>query len=285
MENFDVAEMPEIPNLPLPDVLDDLVGDLLKEQQSIADQVIDAASNNALAQAPQGWAVMDGPMPGFSAQGKSGNQRPNPNEQTGRSAGGREGMSSGEMVADTASNLEGSATKARRTRDPMQQGQVKDETGGAARATGGGKAGGFSDRMGMDGQAPLRASTAPRQAAADALAVQQALLSQKSASTASKAEMLYLRSDPLRAAAKLMEESRDALRDGRVRDIPGLHQRIVRELNSARGSGDLGPVVHLPGATATPGSDRQAWGGAEGEAPAAYREMLGEYYRSLGEGK
>ena len=285
MENFDVAEMPEIPNLPLPDVLDDLVGDLLKEQQSIADQVIDAASNNALAQAPQGWAVMDGPMPGFSAQGKSGNQRPNPNEQTGRSAGGREGMSSGEMVADAASNLEGSATKARRTRDPMQQGQVKDETGGAARATGGGKAGGFSDRMGMDGQAPLRASTAPRQATADALAVQQALLSQKSASTASKAEMLYLRSDPLRAAAKLMEESRDALRDGRVRDIPGLHQRIVRELNSARGSGDLGPVVHLPGATAVPGSDRQAWGGAEGEAPAVYREMLGEYYRSLGEGK
>lgn len=285
MENFDVAEMPEIPNLPLPDVLDDLVGDLLKEQQNLSDQVIDAASNNALAQAVQGWAVMDGPMPGFSAQGKSGNQRPNPNEQTGRSAGGREGMSSGEMVADTASNLEGSPTKARRTREPMQQGQVKDETGGHARATGGGKAGGTSDRTGMDGQAPLRASSAPRQTTTDALAVQQALLSQKSASTASKAEMLYLRSDPIRNAARLMEESRDALRDGRVRDIPGLHQRIVRELNAARGSGDLGPVVHLPGAMTPAGADRQAWGGAEGEAPAAYREMLGEYYRSLGEAK
>ena len=140
MENFDLTEMPEIPNLPLPDAFTDLVGDLLKEQEGLAEQVQDAASNNAFAVNPaNGWEVADGPMPGFNAQGKSGNTPPNKNEQTGRSSGGREGMSSGEMVNQRADLLEGSATDARRTNDPMQKGQVKDDGPAAdAKATGGG---------------------------------------------------------------------------------------------------------------------------------------------------
>ena len=52
-----------------------------------------------------GWEIRDGPMPGFGAQGKSGNEKPNHNEQMGRSSGGRQGMSDGEMAGDTASNL------------------------------------------------------------------------------------------------------------------------------------------------------------------------------------
>ena len=51
----------------------------------------------------------DGPQSGYSAQGKSGNQKPMDFEQGGRSAGGREGESNGEMVGKVADDLEGRA--------------------------------------------------------------------------------------------------------------------------------------------------------------------------------
>ena len=195
MENFDLTEMPEIPNLPLPDSFTDLVGDLLKEQEGLAEQVQDAASNNAFAVNPaNGWEVADGPMPGFNAQGKSGNTPPNKNEQTGRSSGGREGMSSGEMVNQRADRLEGSSTEARRTNDPLQQGHVQDDGPPAdAKATGGGKAGGASQRAGMTGEAPLRAVNSPDQMLNNALAAEQALLAQQTAKSYATARLFYLR--------------------------------------------------------------------------------------------
>ena len=158
-------------------------------------------------------------MPGFGAQGKSGNERPNKNEQTGRSSGGREGESDGEMVGDHADNLEGTKPDARRTNDPMQQGQVKDDGGiGSTRATGGGKAGGFSDRNGMDGNAPLRATNAPPMAARDSLAVKQALLAEKTSKEYAQASLLYLRTGDMADISGMMEESELALKEGRMQD-------------------------------------------------------------------
>lgn len=285
-ENFDKTEMPPIPNLPLPDAFEDLVGDLLDEQQSISDDVQDAASNQALAQAQQGWGVADGPMPGFSAQGKSGNTRPNRNEQTGRSSGGREGMSNGEMVGDTASNLEGSPTKTRRTNDPMQQGHIKDDGGiQQARATGGGKAGGFSDRNGMDGNAPLRASNAPRMGAADALAVKQALLAEKTSKIYGQASLLFLRAKGLPQAARLMDQSQTALKENRMDDFRALHQQIVTELSEVKGGILPGNVVRLGSGDAARFQDKQLLGGDEGQAPATYKKAVADYYRSLQESK
>ena len=281
-ENFDKTEMPDIPNLPLPDAFEDLVGDLLQEQQSLAQDVQDAASNQALAQAQQGWTVADGPMPGFSAQGKSGNTRPNQNEQTGRSSGGREGMSSGEMVGDTASTLEGSTPQARRTNDPMQQGQVKDNGGiQQARATGGGKAGGFSDRNGMEGNAPLRPSNAPRMNTSDALAVQQALLSEKTARTYAQANLLYLRARSLPGVAQLMDESQAALKEGRIEDFRALHQRIVAKLNEVKGGILPGNVINLASGDRARTREKALLGGDEGQAPPAYQKAVIDYYRSL----
>ena len=285
LENFDKTEMPEIPNLPLPDAFEDVVGKLLDEQQGLADQVQDAASNQALAQNPaNGWEIRDGPMPGFGAQGKSGNERPNQNEQTGRSSGGREGMSTGEMVGDRASNLEGSKPETRRTNDPMQQGQVKDDGGiGQTRATGGGKAGGFSDRNGMDGNAPLRASNAPRMTTSDALAVQQALLAEKTSKTYGQASLLYLRAKGLADAARLMDQSQTALKQGRVKDFKNLHQKIVARLNEVRGEVKSGETFSLPGNTGARPEEKQLMGGDEGEAPERYKKQVGDYYRSLNE--
>lgn len=287
MENFEKTEMPEIPNLPLADAFEDLVGNLMEAQEELQQEIQDAASNQAFAMNPaNGWEVRDGPMPGFGAQGRSGNERPNHNEQMGRSSGGREGMSDGEMAGDAATNLEGDTPEVRRTTDPLQQGQVKDDGGiGQTRATGGGKAGGFSDRQGMDGNAPLRAVKAPPTRAADALTVKQALLSEKTSKTVAEANLLYLRSDPLAQVARLMDESEQAMRDGRMRDAASLHQRIVgrlREIKSGVAADDVLSFATGDGARA---ADKQLLGGSEGEAPAAYKEMVADYFRALVEEK
>jgi len=287
LENFDKTEIPEIPNLPLPDAFEDIVGKLLDEQKGLDQQVQDAASNQAFAQNPaNGWEIADGPMPGFAAQGKSGNQRPNKNEQTGRSSGGREGMSDGEMVGDRASNLEGTTPDVRRTSDPMQQGQVKDDGGiNSTRATGGGKAGGFSDRNGMDGNAPLRSAKAPSLPANDALAVKQALLAEKTSKQYAQASLLYLHANELADVPRLMEESQAALKDGRVEDFNRLHKQIVGQLHAAQGGIQSGGTLILSTRETRTTGDKQLLGGDEGQAPEAYKKQVSDYYRSLTEGQ
>jgi hypothetical protein len=286
LENFDKREMPEIPNLPLPDAFEDIVGKMLDEQKNLDAE--DAASNQAIAQMAQGWEIADGPQPGFSAQGKTGNQRPNHNEQMGRSSGGREGMSNGEMAGDTAQKIEGGDTPdVRRTNDPMQRGQVDGgDTEAHARATGGGKAGGYSDRDGMDGNAPLRHSDGKRVQVADPRAVQQKLLADKASKVAAEASLLYLsRSSGLQEVARMMGESEQALKEGRVRDFQNLHQKIVGRLNEVKGGVSTADVRALPSADSARASDKQLLGGSEGDAPPQYKDQVADYYRSLAEGK
>ena len=287
LENFDKNEMPEIPNLPLADAFEDLVGDLLETQEELEQEIQDAASNQAFAMNPaNGWEVRDGPMPGFGAQGRSGNEKPNHNEQMGRSSGGREGMSDGEMAGDKANNLKGDTPEARRTKDPLQQGQVQDDGGiGKTRATGGGKAGGFSDRNGMEGNAPVRAVKAPAQLAADAAAVKQALLQEKTAKTVAQANLLYLRGDGLRQVAALMSQNEQALREGRMKDAQGIHQRIIGRLKELKSGMGTGEVIALGGGDAGRTQEKQLLGGSEGEAPEQYKEMVSDYFRSLVEEK
>jgi len=283
MENFDLTEMPEIPNLPLPDSFTDLVGDLLKEQEGLAEQVQDAASNNAFAVNPaNGWEVADGPMPGFNAQGKSGNTRPNQNEQTGRSSGGREGMSGGEMVNQRADRLEGSPTQARRTSDPMQAGQVQDDGPPAdAKATGGGKAGGASQRAGMTGEGPLRAVNTPDQILNNALAAEQALLAQQTAKSYATARLFYLRTGPLPEVTRLMDESRDALKSGRLADYQALHRRIVAGLRQL-GAGSATDALKVLGNTGSRHvGEKRLPGGADVAVPAGFQAPVDDYFRSL----
>lgn len=283
MENFDLTEMPEIPNLPLPDAFTDLVGDLLKEQEQLDEQVQDAASNNAFAVNPaNGWEVADGPMPGFNAQGKSGNTAPNKNEQTGRSSGGREGMSSGEMVNQRADRLEGSSSEARRTNDPLQQGQVQDDGPPAdAKATGGGKAGGASQRAGMTGEAPLRSVNAPDRLLNNALAAEQALLAQQTAKSYATARLFYLRTGQLPEVARLMDESREALKSGRLADYEALHRRIVANLRQLGEGSATGDVKVLGGTGSRFVGEKRLPGGADEAVPAEFKQPVDDYFRSL----
>lgn len=286
MENFDKSEMPEIPNVPLADAMEDLVGDLLETQKGLEDDIKDAASNQALANPVVGWDVRDGPMPGFGAQGKSGNEKPNHNEQMGRSGGGREGMSNGEMAGTKSLNLRGDEPDARRTNDKMQAGMVEDEGGiNKTRATGGGKAGAFSDRQGMEGDAPIKATAAPPGEKASALAVAQAMLKEKTAKKVAQANLLYLKSEPLREVVQLMDQSSQAMAQGRMRDAQGFHERIVGRLSEIKSGLTSGQVVSIGTSDAARTQDKQLLGGSEGEAPAQYKEMVSDYFRSLVEGK
>jgi hypothetical protein len=283
MENFDLTEMPEIPNLPLADSFTDLVGELLEEQEGLAEQVQDAASNNAFAVNPaNGWEVADGPMPGFNAQGKSGNTPPNKNEQTGRSSGGREGMSSGEMVNQRADQLEGSSVDARRTNDPLQKGQVQDDGPPAdAKATGGGKAGGASQRIGMTGEAPLRPVNAPNQLLNDALAAEQALLAQQTAKSYATARLFYLRTGPMPEVARLMDESREALKSGRLAEYEALHRRIVASLRELGEVGATADVKVLGGGGGRFVAEKRLPGGADVAVPAGFQQPVDDYFRAL----
>ena len=287
LENFDKTEIPKMDNLPLPDEMTDLIGDLQKEQESLADKVQGAASNQVLKAAQQGGPIADGPQSGYSAQGKSGNQKPMDIEQSGRSSGGREGESNGEMVGQLASDLEGRQTKVRRTNDAMQSGNVEDPTGKAAdaKATGGGKASGFSQREGMDGDAPVRGANAPRQAANNALAVAQALIAEKTSKQAATASLLFMHSGNLSGVPTLMQESATALNEGRLSDFQGLHKKIVAQLTAAKGEITSGKVLSLATGDAARSDDKQVLGGGEGEAPAPYKDRVADYYRSLTNGK
>ncbi|MEI8313748.1 MAG: hypothetical protein WCH98_23640, partial [Verrucomicrobiota bacterium] len=188
----------------------------------------------------------------------------------------------GEMVGDRASNLEGTTPDIRRTSDPMQQGQVKDDGGiNSTRATGGGKAGGFSDRNGMDGNAPLRSAKAPSIPASDALAVKQALLAEKTSKKYAQASLLYLHANGLADVPRLMEESQAALKDGRMEDFNRLHKQIVGQLHAVQGGIQSGSTLMFPQSDSARPGDKQLLGGDEGEAPEAYRKQVADYYRSL----
>jgi hypothetical protein len=287
MENFDKTEMPEIPMLPLADAFEDLVGNLMDAQKDIEEDVQDPASNQAMAMNPaNGWEVRDGPMPGFGAQGRSGNERPNHNEQMGRSSGGREGMSDGEMAAGKTQTLEGDTPTTRRTRDAMQQGQVEDDGGiGKTRATGGGKAGGFSDRQGMEGNGPLRASKGAARPA-DAAAVAQAQLAEKTSKKVAEANLLYIRGgDQLAQVARLMDENAQAIREGRMKDSASIHQKIMGRLKDLKGGVASGDVMTFAATDGARSQDKQLLGGQEGDTPAQYKDQVADYFRSLVEEK
>ena len=221
-------------------------------------------------------------MPGFNAQGKSGNTPPNKNEQTGRSSGGREGMTSGEMVNQRADHLEGSSIDARRTNDPMQQGQVQDDGPPAdAKATGGGKAGGVSQRAGMTGEAPLRPVNTPDQVLNSALAAEQALLAQQTAKSYTTARLFYLRTGPLSDVARLMDEAHTALQNGRLADYQALHRRIATGLRQLADGATTRDVMVVGGTGSRYVGEKRLPGGADVAVPAGFQQPVDDYFRTL----
>ncbi len=275
MESFDTDEFPEIPLVPLPDELEDLVGDLLDQASDIDAQSQDTTGNNIIADAEMGWGVMDGPMPSFSAKGKSGNTRPNDNEMTGRSGAGREGQSTGELVENHVKGYEGRQTKARRTLDQFQKGMVTEDENSTldARATGGGKLGGESETQGMFGTAPRRDLHTP----SHGMTPQR--LRQETEALYATARLLYLGTGSLGEAAREMRGIENAA--PQMKELGNLHRRVLRRLEDTQVEMKDGVVLPMPVATLkkTGGSnvDPSDWGQVADE----YKDLLSDYFRSL----
>ena len=277
MESFDTDEFPEIPLVPLPDELEDLVGELLDQDSSIDAQSQDTTGNNIIADAEMGWAVMDGPMPSFSAKGKTGNTRPNDNEMTGRSGAGREGQSTGELVENHVKGYEGRETHARKTNDKFQQGMVTEDEDSTfkARATGGGKLGGESESQGMFGNAPRR----DLHTAAHGSTPQK--LRQETEALYASARLLFIGTGGLSDAAGEMRRLESEPPD--IRTIGSLHKRIMRRLEDTQVSVSSGTVLPMPVSSVS-----QTGGAAVDDSEFTkvsdeYKAILQEYYKGLAE--
>ncbi|NLF61419.1 MAG: hypothetical protein GX574_09735 [Lentisphaerae bacterium] len=279
MESFDTDEFPDIPLVPLPDELEDLVGELLDQAESIDAQSQDTTGNNIVADMEMGWAVMDGPMPCFSAKGKSGNTRPNDNEMTGRSGAGREGQSTGELVENHVKGYEGRETHARRTGDQFQKGMVTEDENSTldARATGGGKLGGESETIGMFGAAPRR----DLHTKAHGMTPQK--LRQEAEVLYATARLLYIGSGGLGEAARDLRGLEQAPPE--LRELGNLRKRVLRRLQDSQIELKGGAVLPMPvtavsqtGGNAVDDSDLE-------KLSREYLPLLNDYYRSLGNDK
>ena len=131
----------------------------------------------------------------------------------------------------------------------------------------------------------MRAVKAAPNAAVDAAAVRQALLAQKTAKTVAQASLLYIRNDGLAEVARLMDENQQALRERRLRDAQGLHQRIVARLRELKSGITSGEVLAYSSGDSPAAADKRLLGGSEGEPPPQYKEMVADYFRSLVEDK
>ena len=279
MESFDTDEFPNMPLVPLPDELEDIVGELLDQAEDIAKQSQDTTGNNMIADMEMGWAIMDGPMPSFAAKGKSGNTRPNDNEMTGRSGAGREGQSNGELVENHVKGLEGTATHARRTQDPFQKGMVTEDEGSTmdARATGGGKLGGDSETIGMFGKAPRRDLATANHGNSPTQ------LRQETEAVYATARLLYLGTGSLGTAARELRGVESAA--GKMKEFGSLHRRVLRRLEDTQVEMNSGVVLPMPVASVS-----QTGGAATDDVDInkiseEYRDIVSDYYRSLQDGK
>ena len=275
MESFDTDEFPEIPLVELPEELEDIVGELLDQDTPIDDQSQDGTSNNIIADAEMGWAIMDGNMPSFAAKGKTGNTRPNDNEMTGRSGSGREGQANGELVENHVKGYEGRQTHARRTQDQFQKGMVTEDKDSTmkARATGGGKLGGESEAIGMFGNAPRRdLHTAahgknPRE------------IRKETEAMYASARMLYVNPGNLGEAARELRAVENQPPD--LKDLNSVRKRVLRNLSDTQVSAQSGAVLPLPVFSGNRQGGSAAADISLDNVSDEYKGLINNYYRSL----
>jgi len=274
MESFDTDEFPDIPLVPLPDELEDIVGELLDQASEIEAQSQDTTGNNLMADGEMGWGIMDGPMPNFSAKGKSGNMKPNDNEMTGRSGAGREGQASGELVENHVKGLEGRDTHARRTRDPFQKGQVTEDENSTldAKSTGGGKLGGESETVGMFANAPRRDTHVPDHGAPTSLR-------QETEALYAAARLLYLGTGTLGAASREMRGLEAKTRD--MKGFESLHRKVLRRLRESQVEIANDVVLPMPVSTVSKTGGAAVQDVDISQISDDYRDIVSDYYKGL----
>ena len=269
-----------IPEMPLPNELEDLIGDLMQEAEEFdeeADDITSAWGDN-LNQA--GWGVSDGPISSFSAKGKTGNDQPNSQEVSGRSGDGRRGKSSGQMVGDTSRGLDGRKTPARVNNERYEPGQLKEEGKQDPNgATGGGKKAG-SGKKGLQGGTPP-----DFQKDMDRLSAKQAGVREKAEKVAERLETQGVTSRRLTDSIQLMKQAEQDLRDLRYDDGSRRSKMALSQMKSAlRNPLDQTTAAQLQRARSLPKELRdELLQSADEGYPAGYESLLKSYFRALSE--
>ncbi len=269
----------DIPMAELPKQLDDLIGDLMKQEQAddpekddVSSSIMDSIDKGA------GWGAGDGPMSNMSAKGVTGNQLPNNDEIGGRSGEGRNGKSDGQMVGNTAVGKGGNETPTRMTPTPFENGSVNDQSkdtkGGA---TGGGKLAG-TGQDGLRGPMPP-----PAQQRLRVLAEQQAKLRQQAESLALQLRKQRRPTGDLESAINAMKDYETAARNQNgLGVVQGYHQALD-SLQAARSAYAGDRLSRVETDSLTRNASKDMIDTQAEEAPAGYEEMTGAYFRSLSE--
>jgi hypothetical protein len=269
----------QIPEMPLPGELEDMIGDLMQTAEEFdeeADDVTSAWGDN-LNQA--GWDVSDGPISTFSAKGKTGNDQPNTQELTGRSGDGRRGKSSGQMVGDTARNLAGRDTPARLGDERYEPGNLKQEAPADPKgATGGGKKAG-SGRIGLQGGTPPDFVKDMQR-----LADRQAGLREKAEKVAREIDTQGIASRRLAESIQLMKSVEQDLRDLRYEDAARKRRIAIHELRSSTADLNRGTGLSITRARDLPPDLREPMSHATDDGlPDGYESLVKSYFRALAE--
>jgi hypothetical protein len=278
-EAFDKAEMPEsgIALGELAAAAQDLLGDLLKEDEKMAKEADDSATNQAVSDTPAGAEVGEGEFASFAAQGKSGNKAPDHKEQDGRSNVGRQGMSVGETAAGSGTIGEGDKNiEARRTEEPMQSGKVDLAGEADTKATGGGKLGtGKADAKGMGGGTERVDSM--EAGSNEGMA---ALMARQADALYAKASMKNVRVDSLKNASHELRQAADAIAKGNIAQMREFRKMAISSLTRAAANLSAAPTGGIE-AKANTGALESIIESGPDQAPPKYRGKVAEYYKAL----
>ena len=281
VEAADKQEMPEgVALTPLQTEMNDIIGDLMKEDEEKQKADADGAINAAVPDIEMGGPVMEGDTTTFSAKGKSGATPPDHKEEDGRSNVGRQGMANGESAAASGTIGKGDDNiEARRTQDPTQSGQVTADGEADTKATGGGKLGsGKGDGWG-DGGGTTRMDSAEKGSGAQSLA----MMAKRADTTYAQASMKGMRSDSLKNAAHHLRQAEDAVSKGApIGEIAEWKRKAMAELKKAKTELGEGSAASLDGRNST-SLVNDIVEASPDEAPAKYRGLVSEYYKKLNE--
>lgn len=281
VEAADKQEMPEgVALTPLQTEMNDIIGDLQKQDKEQQKKEDDGAINAAVPDFEMGADIMEGDTTTFSAKGKSGNVAPDHKEQDGRSNVGRQGMANGESAAASGTIGKGDDNiEARRTQDPTQSGQVTADGEAQTKATGGGKLGsGKGDAYGQGGGTTRMDSTEAGSAAGSL-----AMMAKRADTSYAQASMKGLRADSLKAAAHHIRQAADAVSKGApIGQVAELKRKAIGELKKAKTELGEGSAASLDGRSASSMLNDVVEASPD-EAPPKYRDLVSEYYKKLNE--
>jgi hypothetical protein len=268
---------------PLPDELEDLIGELLDKEDELMEDADDATSDSLSSMDKGiGWDAMDGPMASMSAKGVTGNRLPNTNEMGGRSGEGRSGKSSGQFVEEEAFGKGGRQTPTRNTPTPFEAGTVKDHAPeSASGATGGGKRSG-AGQEGLEGQAPPCRGELKRMAN-----IQQNLITQAKRLDRGLEKYNYPRGD-LPKTIELMEQYEselDSLSKGESIPTAGkTNKAVLQNLQEMKDLVAKQKELSRDNTALMPKELRDEIASSQQEGvPREYQDMVDSYFRALSE--